>query len=228
MALFVLRLPYRGLRSLVEKALTRPGAVNVDEAQVLEGGFRAWMDQLRAEAIRRADSHPLWRHVAVGFNSGLTEAAGDQFHALLRSYQLSSAEEIEAAARAVTAGLEHKPALLAILRGGKLALDLVAIGLAFWAGGLDWPTIIYVFLFVSAAHQVVELFVRQYVEGKRSAIRKRKTTTVSQAVSGPMGDWLTRWPATGGSAYEKLQGALRRVPDTIAQLRRLAEPRLRV
>jgi hypothetical protein len=201
--------------------------VNVGEAQVLEDAFRAWMDQLRAEAIRRADSHPLWRHVAAGFNAGLTEAAGDQFHSLLRSYQLSSAEEIEAAARAVTACLEQKPAVLAMLRGGKLVLDLVAIGLAFWAGGLDWPTVIYIFLFVSAAHQVVELFVRQYVEGRRSAIRKRKIATVSQAVSAPMADWLARWPATGGSAYEKLQGALRRVPDTIAQLRRLADPRLR-
>jgi hypothetical protein len=185
------------------------------------------MDQLRAEAIRRADSHPLWKHVAGGFNSGLGEAAADQFQALLRSYQVSSAEEIEAAARSVTAGLEKNPAALAGLRAGKLVLDLVAVVLAFWAGGLDWPTIIYLFLFVSAAHQVVELIVRQYVEHKRSAIRSRKMATVSQAVSGPLADWLARWPATGGSAYEKLQGALRRVPDTIAQLRRLADPRLR-
>jgi hypothetical protein len=227
MALYVLRLPYRGLRSVIEKALTRPPAVNVGEAQVLDAAFRAWMDQLRAEAIRRADSHPLWRHVAVGFNSGLGEAANDQFQTLLRSYQVSSADEIEGAARAVTAGLEHKPAVLAFLRAGKLLLDMTAIALAFWAGGLDWPTIIYALLFVSAAHQVVELVVRQYVEGKRSAIRTRKMATVTQAVSGPMADWLARWPATGGSAYEKLQGALRRVPDTIAQLRRLADPRLR-
>jgi GTP-binding protein EngB required for normal cell division len=227
MAMFVLRLPYRGLRSVVEKALTRPASVNVGEARVLESAFRAWMDQLRAEAIRRADSHPLWKHVAGGFNSGLGEAAADQFQALLRSYQVSSAEEIEAAARSVTAGLEKNPAALAGLRAGKLVLDLVAVVLAFWAGGLDWPTIIYLFLFVSAAHQVVELIVRQYVEHKRSVIRSQKMATVSQAVSGPLADWLARWPATGGSAYEKLQGALRRVPDTIAQLRRLADPRLR-
>jgi GTP-binding protein EngB required for normal cell division len=226
MTLFVLRMPYRGLRSVIEKALVRPAAVNVGETQVLEGAFRAWMDHLRAEAIRRAGSHPLWRHVANGFNSGLMDAAADQFHALLRSYQVSSAEEIEAAARAVTAGLEHYPAGLGILRAGKLLLDLTAIGLAIWAGGFDWPTIVYIFLFVSAAHQVVELIVRQYVEGRRSAVRSHKMTTVSQAVSGPLAEWLARWPATGGSAYEKLQGALRRVPDTIAQLRRLADPRL--
>jgi hypothetical protein len=227
MTLFILRLPYRGLRTVIEKALVRPAAVNVGEGQVLEGAFRAWMDQLRAEAIRRADSHPLWRHIAAGFNSGLMDAATDQFQALLRSYQLSSAEEIEAAARAVTAGLEKNQAALTMLRAGKLLLDVTAIVLAIWAGGFDWPTIVYIFLFVSAAHQVVELIVRQYVEGRRSAVRSKKMATISQAVSGPMADWLARWPATGGSAYEKLQGALRRVPDTIAQLRRLADPRLR-
>ncbi|HEX3149149.1 MAG TPA: GTPase [Gemmataceae bacterium] len=227
MTLFVLRMPYRGLRSLIEKALIRPAAVNVGEAQVLEGSFRAWIDQLRAEAIRRADSNPLWKHISQGFNAGLTDAAHDQFQALLHSHQLSSAEEIEGAARAVTAGLEQNPAALASLRAGKLLLDVAAIILAIWAGGLDWPTIVYIFLFVSLAHQVVELIVRQYVEGRRSAIRSRKMSIVSHDVSGPMADWLARWPATGGSAYEKLQGALRRVPDSIAQLRRLAEPRLR-
>ena len=227
MALFVLRLPYRGLRTLVEKAVIRPAAVNVGESRVLEGSFRAWMDQLRAEAIRRADTHPLWKHISRGFNAGLSDAAADQFQALLRSHQVSSAEEIEGAARAVTAGLEHNPAGLAMLRAGKLILDLTAVGLAIWAGWLDWTMIVYLFLFVSAAHQVVELIVRQYVEGKRRGIRARKMATVTQAVSGPMADWLTRWPATGGSAYEKLQGALRRVPDVIAQLRRLADPRLR-
>jgi GTP-binding protein EngB required for normal cell division len=227
MFLWALRLPYRGLRSLIHRALVRPPAVNIGEVPVLTNAFRAWMDQLRAEAIRRADAHPVWKHIAAGFNSGLSESATDQFNTLLRSYQVSSAEEIEAAARAVTAGLEKKPAVLVALRAGKLMLDAMAIVLAIWAGGWAWPTLILIPLFVSAAHQVVELGVRQYVEGKRSAIRSRKTATVSEAVSGPMADWLARWPATGGSAYEKLQGALRRVPETIAHLRRLADPRLR-
>ena len=227
MTMWALRLPYRGVRTLLQRALVRPPAINLGEAQVLNGAFRAWMDQLRAEAIRRADTHPVWRHISNGFNSGLADAAGDQFQTLFRSYQLSSAEEIEGAARSVTAGLEKSPATLTALRGGKLLLDAAAIALAVWAGGWAWPTLVFIPLFVSAEHQVVELGVRQYVEGRRSALRSRKTATVSQAVSGPMADWLARWPATGGSAYEKLQGALRRVPETIAHLRRLADPRLR-
>jgi|SRR5262245_1146845 len=226
-AMWALRLPYRAARNAIEKAIIRPSAVSVGETQVLDGAFRAWLDQLRAEAIRRADTHPLWKHVSVGFNSGLSEAAADQFQTNVRSFQASSADEIEGAARSVTAGLEKNLPALAILRAGKLLLDVAAIILAIWAGGWDWPTLIYIPLFVSAAHQVVELGVRQYVEGKRSAIRTRKMAIVTQTISTPLAEWLSRWPATGGSAYEKLQGALRRVPETIAHLRRLAEARLR-
>jgi 50S ribosome-binding GTPase len=227
MTLWVLRAPYRGLRTLAEKALVRPPAVNVGEARVLDGAFRAWLDKVRAEAIHRADTHPLWKHVSTGFSAGLPEAATDHFQTLLRSYQVSSAEEIDGAARSVTSGLEQNPAALVVLRAGKLVLDVAAIGLAIWAGGWEWPTLILIPLFVSAVHQVVELGARQYVEGRRSALRSHKKAMVNQAVSGPMAEWLVRWPATGGSAYEKLQVALRRVPETIAHLKRMAEPRLR-
>lgn len=227
MVMWGLRLPYRAVRSMIEKALIRPPAVSVGEIQVLERAFRAWMDELRAEAIRRADTHPLWKHVSAGFNSGLSEAASERFQTLIRSFQASSADEIEGAARAVTAKLEKNPAALVVLRALKLLLDVVAIILAIWAGGWDWLTLILIPIFVSVAHQLVELVVRQYVEGKRSAIRTRKMTIVSQAVSGPLAEWLIKWPATGGSAYEKLQAALRRVPESIAQLKRLAEQHLR-
>lgn len=227
MVMWGLRLPYRAVRGMVEKALTRPPAVSAGEVQVLERAFRAWMDELRAEAIRRADSHPLWKHVSVGFNSGLLDSATERFQTFLRSFQAGSAEEIEGAARSVTAGLEKNPAALVVLRAAKLILDVIAIVLAIWAGGWDWLTLILIPIFVSVAHQLVELVVRQYVDRKRSAVRSRKMTIVSQAVSGPLAEWLIKWPATGGSAYEKLQAALRRVPESIAQLRRLAEQHLR-
>ena len=33
-----------------------------------------------------------------------------------------------------------------------------------------------------------------------------------------MAEWLTKWPATGGSAFERLQQALRRIPAAVQQL----------
>ena len=34
----------------------------------------------------------------------------------------------------------------------------------------------------------------------------------------PLAEWLVQWPATGGSAYERLQLALRRIPPAVQQL----------
>jgi hypothetical protein len=153
----------------------------------------------------------------------LGETAAERFRSDFRHFQLSSADEIEASARSVTAGLEANPAGLGTLRAGKLLLDGVAIALALWAGAFEWPTLLYIPLFVSLGHQLVELFVRQYVEGRRASVRTHKMTTVTEKISTPLADWLTQWPATGGSAYEKLQSILRRIPETITRLQALAD-----
>lgn len=225
MVLGVLRFPYRTVRGLISKALTRPPAVNMGEAQVLENALRAWLDELRAEAIRRTEAHSLWKHVSKGFGSGLGDQATERFRHDVRSFQMSSADEIEAAARAVTAGLEANPAGLGTLRAGKLLLDAVAIVLAFVLGGFEWLTLLYIPVFVSVGHQGVELLVRQYVESRRAAIRKHKMAQVSERISAPLAEWLTQWPATGGSAYEKLQSILTRIPDSIHQIKTLIAQR---
>jgi 50S ribosome-binding GTPase len=224
-AMWALRFPYRMLRNVVAKAVTRPNAVNLSESATLDNSFRAWVDQLRAEAIRRADSHSLWKHIANGFGSGLGDTATDRFKTEARGFQLSSAEEIESVARGVGGSLEQQPGTLAVLRGGKLLLDAVAIGLGVWAGWFDWQILIWVPLFVSIGHQFVELLVRSYVERKRSAVRAKKIDFVHDQLAQPLANWLSEWPATGGSAYEKLQTVLRRLPESIRNLRTTAQTR---
>ena len=218
MVLYAIRFPYRLVRGFMGKALSRPDAVNLPESEVLEGSMRAWLDLLRAESLRRADSHPLWRLAVNGFNSGLGESANERFQNDFRRFQMSSADEIDSVCRSITAGLEHNPSLLASLRVCKLLLDGVAVGLGIWAGGLAWPSLIFVPLFASAAHQIVEIAVWQYVDQKRALSRSRKEMLVNQSIAAPMGEWLAEWPASGGSAYERLQLTLRRIPESIATL----------
>jgi hypothetical protein len=43
-------------------------------------------------------------------------------------------------------------------------------------------------------------------------------TLVTQHLSGPLAEWLIQWPATGGSAYERLHLALRRLPGAVRRL----------
>jgi GTPase SAR1 family protein len=226
MVLWIIRAPYRLLRGFMGKSLLRQEAVNLPENEVLDGGMRAWLNLLRAEALRRADTHPLWRHIVNGFGSGLADTANERFVNDLRRFQMSSADEIETICRAMTTGLEQNQSLLASLRVGKLLLDAAAIGLAFWAGGLTWYTLIYVLLFASLAHQLVEIVVWQIVEQKRAAMKSRREAMVNQFLAVPLGEWLAQWPTTGGSAYERLQMTLRRVPAAIKELCEAVEKRV--
>jgi hypothetical protein len=41
---------------------------------------------------------------------------------------------------------------------------------------------------------------------------------LARYISGPLAEWLTQWPATGGSTFERLQLALRRIPPAVQQL----------
>jgi len=228
-ALWAIRTPYRLIRGFLGKAIARSDSVNLPEMDVLEGSMRAWLDTLRAEALRRADTHPLWRHIVNGFNSGLADTANERFQNDLRRFQMTSADEIDLVCRSLTIGLEQNPSLLASLRVGKIMLDAAAIVLGIVVGGgFYWPSLIFVPLFASAVHQVVELIVWQMVEQKRTQIRKRKEKLVSQTITTPMAEWLVEWPSTGGSAYERLQQTLQRVPDEIKILAESAEKLMRI
>ena len=70
----------------------------------------------------------------------------------------------------------------------------------------------------SITHQLVELLGKQYVDSEREQARWRQQALVHQDISGPLAEWLTQWPATGGSAYERLHLALRRIPVAIQRL----------
>jgi hypothetical protein len=216
-----LRLPYRLLRNAMGRAFLRPEAVNLPEHDVLEGALRAWIDGLRAEAIRKADTHPLWKYLNSGFASGLAETMTDRFEDNFRRFQLGSADEIEANSQGITLNLIKNHPKLASFRVFKLLLDCTAILVGFWIVGFDFlrfSWLIWVPILVSLEHQIVELLVRGYVETKREQTRSRKQLMVSQYLSQPLADWLSQWPASGGSQYEKLQLALKRIPTTIRQI----------
>ena len=74
-------------------------------------------------------------------------------------------------------------------------------------------------LAASVTQQLVELLGTQYVETQREqrpATASRRSSNSN--LSGPLAEWLTQWPATGGSAYERLQLALKRIPDSVKQV----------
>jgi hypothetical protein len=228
--LWVLRTPYRLLKGLVVKAAKRPEAPALPELPVLQQALDGWLDLLRKESARRSGSHPLWEHVEKGFGSGLADGARERFEQGFRAYQLASANAVDHTARAIYEDLEKSPVLLNTLRGSKLALDVAAIagvvagaGVAHW--GLDF---VLVPLAAAVTQQLVELLGKQYVDNQRELARQRQQALMAEDISGPLAAWLIEWPATGGSAFERLQLALRRLPESVRQLQAVVSARLAV
>jgi hypothetical protein len=217
--LWVLRTPYRLVRGWFGKAISRPEARALPEEAALKEALSGWLNHLHKEAARRADAHPLWAHVEQGFAGGLDDLVRERLQQGLRAFRMAQADEIDRTARAIYHDLEQRPAVLNMLRGSKFTLDLAAIAAAVAAGGTHWGLdFVLVPLAASVTQALVELMGKGYVEGQREQARLRQQTLMAQYISGPLAEWLIQWPATGGSSFERLQLALRRIPTGIKEL----------
>ncbi len=217
-ALWALRTPYRWTRDYVFGLMARPDVLNLSEQTVLHESLKSWLDGLQAEALRKAPAHPLWKQLAVRFESELAPQARDRFGTEYRTFELKESEDLEQAGKALVAGLEHNPALLHTLRAGKFGLDLVILGSVIY---FTWPPgwlLLLAPIGVSATHQFAEIATRGVAEGARHRVRSHRESLVTTSLCAPLAQWLADWPTTGGTSFEKLQHVLRRVPDLIRQM----------
>jgi energy-coupling factor transporter ATP-binding protein EcfA2 len=218
-ALYVVRTPYRLLKNLFHKATQRAESLGPPERPFLDQAWNGWMDYLRKEALQRANTHPVWAHINLGFNSGLADLARQRFEQGFQAFQLAMADEVERTARAIYEDLQKNPMALNVLRGTKFTLEVAAItGAVLHAGITPWD-IVWVPLSAAITQQIVELLGKSYVESQREQARARQMTLMTQYISAPVAEWLAQWPTTGGSAFERLQLALRRIPEALQQLR---------
>jgi GTP-binding protein EngB required for normal cell division len=221
--MYVARFPYKMARELVGKAFQRPAVPPAPERPVLEQAMRGWLDMLRKEAARRADTHPLWQHIDKAFDAGLAEQAINQFEENFRAFQLSQADEADRTARAIYEELEKDRVRLNTLRGVKFTLEAgfavgsVAGAIASFGTFSVWELLLAP-LGASVAHHLVEMLGKSYVDNQREKARERQESLMLQFISRPMAAWLIQWPSTGGSEYERLQMALRRIPEAIQQI----------
>ena len=222
----VLRLPYTLTKKLFTSALARPEATSMPERQVLDAALSGWIDQLRKEATRKMATHPLWQHVHQGFNIGLADTIRERFNESFRGFEISLGDEIERTARDIYQDLEKNPVALNSIRSGKFALEVTGIigsvALGIWTGGLAAGLIVAP-LSASMIQMLTEFFGKQYVDIHREQTRDRQQLLVMQHLSGPLADWLTKWPTTGGSAYEKLQQILTRFPQDLKELNAMVD-----
>jgi hypothetical protein len=223
--LYVVRTPYRLLKGWFHKATSRPPTPAASEKLVLDEALGGWIDHLRKEAVRRAGTHPLWAHIQSGFANGLADQSRHQFDQGFHTFQLGMANEVDRTARAIYEDLQKNPMALNVLRGTKFTLEVAAITGTVVAGGINVWDILLVPLAASITHHLVELLGKQYVDTQREQARDRQMAMLHQHVSAPLAEWLSQWPTTGGSAYERLQLALRRIPEGLRQLQAAVQER---
>jgi hypothetical protein len=216
--LWVVRTPYRLARGWLGKALSRPPVGGQAELPLLEDALSGWLDMLRKDAIRKSNEHPIWAHVEQGFEKGLVENARGRFHQDFRNFQANLAGEVDRTARAIYEELAKNPVRLNTLRGFNFLADVAAVAGAFAIGHIGVHDFVLVPLLASLKQQIIELMGKQYVDSEREQIRTRQQALIMQYVSGPLAEWLIQWPVTGGSAFERLHGILRRIPTTLRQL----------
>jgi hypothetical protein len=186
---------------------------------VLTGALSGWLDRLQAEALRRSGTHPVWKQIAHGFDAGLAVQARDRFAVDFRTFELKETDELERAGRELVDKLEKNPTLLYTLRGGKLVADAFGVfAVLYFTWVPSWYHFLLLPIVVSVTHQLTELIARGAAETARARVRNQRETLVETALTGPLGQWLGEWPATGGSSFEKLQQVLQRVPDEIRKL----------
>ncbi len=217
-ALYVVRTPYRLLKSLFKKATSRPETPGSSERVVLDQALGGWIDYLRKEALRRAATHPVWAHINAGFNAGLADQIREHYEQGFRNFQLGMADEVDRTARAIYEELQKNPVALNVLRGTKFTLEVASITATVLHFGINPWDFLLVPLAASVTHQLVELLGQQYVDNQREQARNRQMAMMSQCLSVPLAEWLTTWPTTGGSAYERLHLALRRIPEALQEL----------
>jgi hypothetical protein len=220
-ALYVLRTPYRLLRGLLAQTFQQPPP---PERPVLEQALDAWLDLLHKEATRRSSEHPLWRYVHQGFSSGgLAEQARQRFAQQFQLFQQNLSDEAERTARAIYEDLEKNPLALNTLRGTKLAFEVAAIGGTLAAGGIHWSDVLLVPLAASVVDHLVQVLGKQYVDAQRQRARARQEELAREYVSLPLARWLSDWPTSGDSPYERLRQVLTRIPANLRSLQQTIE-----
>lgn len=225
LALWAVRTPYRLARGFVSKLVTRPPTAQIPEEPILDAALQGWLDLLRKEAARRKGEHPLWEHAEKGFEGPLPEQVRQQFHKCMRDFQVGLLQEVESTARSIYEDLEKRPVTLNALRGLKFTLEAGSIGGMLIAGGLS-PWDLLVLLVTPLIQEIAELLGKQYVDTQKEKARQRQQELLERCVARPLAEFLAQWPATGGSTFERLELALRRIPETVRSLAAEVEQRM--
>lgn len=221
----VIRWPLQYLVGVAGKSLATAPPPSQSEQAVCTAAMTDWLNLLQAESLRRAGTHPIWKHLTHAFDSGLRTHANDQFAQALRALEMKETDELDRTARAVPERLANNPTLLTGLRVAVVGVDVILLALffvVFWFP--EWYHFLFLPLVFGLTRMLVEFGVGVVVDAGRARVRGQREKLLSEHLTGPLAAWLNERPASGGTSLEKLQTVLHRVPDAIRSLAELTRP----
>jgi hypothetical protein len=219
------RWPFVKARDWLVGLVSRPPALALPERDVIAAGFTAWLDGLQAEAIRKSAVHPVWKQAAAELAGGAKQAARDRLTIAERTYETQEQLEIETEGKGLTDRFTQSPLLVNGLRGAKIAAEVaVVVLLTWWLWPPTWVWLLAVPFGLYAVHQTFEWGVRLIVETARAKIRGRRMALIGSQLSQPLEQSLAGLPVVEGTAIERINLVLGRVPglirDAVAAVRR--------
>ncbi len=214
-ALYVVRSPYRWIKSAVNKMYPQAPEARLPEEPVLKSALQQWLDRFHKQAALEK-SHPVWEQITSQVKEVFDQQAQKQFDQLIPNYHDQLNREVDVTARAIYEDLEKNPTALNALRGTKLTLELATLGgTVVFLGAHVVMNIVLLPLVAALTQELVEIFGKQYVDRQREKARARQLDLFETQVVTPLSDWFLKWPAMQGTAIEKLTTVVERVPVLI-------------
>ena len=153
----------------------------------------------------------------MGSTSGLASSAANASEQACNRFQAGLADEVDHTARAIYEELEKSPVGWPRCAAASSPSTWQPSRASLVIGRPRLARLVLVPLAASVTHQLVEWLGPAYVDTQREQTRNRQQALVAKHVADPLAEWLAHWPATGGTAYERLQLALSRVPRSHAR-----------
>lgn len=191
-----LREPYRFLRSFWSGRVIRSDRksdANVELSKVCRGIF----ESLRVQSSARKARHPLWTEIHAGLPAAEKESTA-QFEKL-RARQSTETEQ-----RLTEIGKERQDKLLAnpiVVVGAqstRLVVDILAVGLAGYCGGLRWFTVVLMLLAVGLIEELARLAAAAYGKHQREDLVRQQKEQVRESIRTAYLDVLARQPPQSG------------------------------
>lgn len=220
------RMPYRLLRAFAGRFSRLAIAEGVDEDRTLEKTCRVLLDSLQITCASRATRHRLWAELHEAVEGQARAQIEPLFHQVRDRQRVEMQQRVLHSVRKVRERLENHTAMLTLLRGARVALDIVGLLAAVYGayklsgipllGGI--LGLILVILSLGAAEDVARWLVRFYVHRGRDEIKRQQKEQIRELVQLACIDPLLRMPPESGPRLYQMHGLAEQIAGELSQL----------